>query len=41
MKTESPHVMTGAGWNGPFWFAVLSPVFGILAGFLTLLLLFR
>jgi hypothetical protein len=36
MKTESSDVMNGANWNGPFWFAVLSPVLGVLAGFLAL-----
>lgn len=40
MKTEF-NAMTGAGWNGPFWFAVLSPVFGILVGFLALLFLYN
>ena len=39
-KTESK-AMTDAGWNAPFWFAVLSPVFGILTGFLALLFLYR
>jgi hypothetical protein len=34
-KTEF-NAMTGTGWNGPFWFAVLSPVIGVLAGFLVL-----
>jgi RsiW-degrading membrane proteinase PrsW (M82 family) len=33
--------MPGAGWNGPFWFAVLSPLFGMLAGFLALLFLYH
>jgi hypothetical protein len=36
MKPQSSHVMIGANWNGPFWFAVLSPVLGMLAGFLAL-----
>jgi hypothetical protein len=35
-KAESD-VMPGLGGSGPFWFAVLSPVLGILAGFLALL----
>jgi hypothetical protein len=30
---------TQAGWNIAFWFAVLSPALGVLAGFLALLLL--
>ena len=29
--------VTGAGVDFAFWFAVLSPVFGILTGFLALL----
>jgi hypothetical protein len=40
-KTESSHVMTGSGGNGQFWFAVLSPLLGMLAGFLALLLLYH
>ena len=32
------NAITGSGWNVPFWFAVLSPVLGILIGFLALLL---
>jgi hypothetical protein len=31
----------GADWDGAFWFAVLSPVLGVLTGFLALLLFFR
>jgi hypothetical protein len=38
-QTESK-AMPGTG-NGPFWFAVLSPALGILAGFLTLLFLYH
>jgi hypothetical protein len=30
------NALTDASWKGPFWFAVLSPVLGILTGFLTL-----
>jgi hypothetical protein len=30
---------TQAGWNIAFWFAVLSPVIGVLVGFLALFLL--
>ena len=41
MKTNTQfHAMTGASWNGPFWFAVLSPVLGILTGFLALVFLY-
>jgi RsiW-degrading membrane proteinase PrsW (M82 family) len=42
MKTKTEfNAMTDAGRNGPFWFAVLSPVLGILTGFLALLFLYR
>ena len=34
-KTES-NAMTEPDWDVSFWFAVLSPVLGILAGLLTL-----
>ena len=40
MNKTAPNSMTDAGWNGPFWFAVLSPVLGILVGFLALVFLF-
>ena len=39
-KTKS-NAITDSGWNVPFWFAVLSPVLGILIGFLTLLLFYH
>jgi len=32
---------SGTDWNIAFWFAVLSPVVGVLVGFLALLLLVR
>ena len=32
---------TGTGWDVSFWFAVLSPVLGILVGFLALLLFYH
>jgi hypothetical protein len=32
-KTKS-NASTGSDWNVSFWFAVLSPVLGILVGFL-------
>jgi len=32
---------TGSDWEISFWFAVLSPVFGILAGFLAAFLLYH
>jgi hypothetical protein len=39
-KTES-NATTGSDWDVPFWFAVLSPVLGILAGLLALLLFYH
>jgi RsiW-degrading membrane proteinase PrsW (M82 family) len=39
-KTKS-NDSTDSAWNGPFWFAVLSPVLGILVGFLALLLFYH
>jgi hypothetical protein len=41
MTKTKPSIMTDSGWDIPFWFAVLSPVLGILLGFLGLLLLFH
>jgi hypothetical protein len=37
-KTE---LATGADWDFAFWFAVLSPVLGILTGFVALFLFYR
>ena len=34
-------IVTGADWDVSFWLAVLSPVLGILAGFLALLLFYH
>jgi hypothetical protein len=34
-------LFTGTGWDFSFWFAVLSPVLGILVGFLALLLFYH
>jgi hypothetical protein len=39
-KTKS-NAMTDWGWDVPFWFAVLSPVLGILIGFLALLFFYH
>jgi RsiW-degrading membrane proteinase PrsW (M82 family) len=33
--------MTDSGWNVSFWLAVLSPVLGMVIGFLAVLLLYR
>ena len=40
IKTKS-NAITNPGWDFAFWFAVLSPVLGILAGFLTLFLFYH
>ena len=39
-KTESTRI-SESDWNVPFWFAVLSPVLGILIGFLVLLFFYH
>jgi RsiW-degrading membrane proteinase PrsW (M82 family) len=39
MKT-SPTV-EDSGWNVSFWFAVTSPLLGVLLGFLALMILYR
>jgi hypothetical protein len=39
-KTKS-YANTGSGWDVSFWFAVLSPVLGILFGYLSLLLFYH
>jgi hypothetical protein len=41
MLTSKIAVSTGTGWNVAFWFAVLSPVLGILVGFLALALFYH
>jgi hypothetical protein len=41
MTKVTPDAITDSGWNVPFWFAVLSPVLGILVGFLGLLLFYH
>ena len=38
-KTKSNAITTDSGWDVVFWFAVLSPVLGMVAGFLTALVL--
>lgn len=38
MITTKSNAMTGSDWNVSFWFAVLSPVLGMLIGFLVFLL---
>jgi hypothetical protein len=39
-KTKS-NAIVDPGWDIAFWFAVLSPVLGILVGFLALLLFYH
>ncbi len=39
-KTKS-NAITDADWNVSFWFAVLSPLLGILVGFLALVLFYH
>ena len=33
--------ITDSGWDAAFWFAVLSPVIGVLVAFLALALIYR
>jgi hypothetical protein len=40
MMTKS-NANTGSSWDVPFWFAVLSPVLGIVVGVLALLLFYH
>ena len=39
-KTKS-NAISDSGWDVALWFALLSPVLGILVGFLSLLLFYR
>jgi hypothetical protein len=39
-KTKSNSI-TGGHWDIAFWFAILSPLLGIVVGFLALLLFYR
>jgi len=39
--TRKVAIINQADWNVAFWFAVLSPVLGILAGFLALFVFYR
>ena len=41
MAETKANTNTGSSWDVPFWFSVLSPVLGILIGFLALLLFYR
>jgi hypothetical protein len=41
ITTKSNATTSESGWDLPFWFAVLSPVLGVLVGFIVLLLFYR
>jgi hypothetical protein len=41
MTQTKSNASTGSDWNVSFWFAVLSPVLGILVGFLALFLFYH
>jgi hypothetical protein len=41
MTRTKSNLITNAGWDLPFWFALLSPLIGILTGFLALLLFYH
>jgi hypothetical protein len=41
LAMEKLRVFTDPGWDVSFWFAVLSPVFGILAGLLAAFLIYH
>jgi hypothetical protein len=36
MNRAKSNAIADSGWNAPFWFAVLSPVIGVLVGLLAL-----
>ena len=39
--TSKIAIIAGRDWDVAFWFAVLSPVLGVLAGFLALFVFYR
>jgi hypothetical protein len=41
MTKTKPYAIIDSGWNVSFWFAVLSPLLGVLAGMLCLLLFYH
>jgi RsiW-degrading membrane proteinase PrsW (M82 family) len=41
MTKAKSNTIADASWDIPFWFAVFSPVLGMLVGFLGLLLLYH
>jgi hypothetical protein len=41
MTKTKPNAIIDSGWSVSFWFAVLSPVLGVLAGFVALLFFYH
>jgi hypothetical protein len=41
MSQTRSNVVATSGWDIPFWFAVLSPVLGIVVGFVAVLLFYH
>jgi hypothetical protein len=41
MTKTKPNAIIDRGWDIPFWFAIFSPVLGIVVGFLALLLFYH
>ena len=41
MNTTKSNAISNSGWNVSFWFAVLSPLLGALAGLLALVLFYH
>ncbi|HET9368571.1 MAG TPA: hypothetical protein VFO22_10900 [Candidatus Udaeobacter sp.] len=41
IRTSKTAIFTGTGWDVFFWFAVLSPVLGMVVGFLALVLFYH
>jgi hypothetical protein len=41
MTETQSNAITNSGWDVPFWFAILSPVLGILVGFLAVFLFYH
>ena len=41
MTNMKSKAITNAGWDVPFWFAVLSPVLGVIGGVLAFLLFYH
>jgi len=41
MLGAKSNTINDSGWDVAFWFAVLSPIIGVLAGFLALFVFYR